>query len=509
MDETTHSATNDSRLKRRAAGSGVALFIAAIVVLVIIGFFASHSGIDKKLAQKRLAEWARVASEMAAEQGYVLTLDYDAIDIEGSLFSKRAAVRNVSLSAIPQDSPDQARVLSTDVLYLDPDIMGGGLSVILTEPLLYTTADVRTRLVAGEPIEMVVEDYKNDSGSGIAYTLLTPPHMSMERLGRQSDAVISTTDFSFGPQSKIYGMVDLDKGTYTQEAQIKLLGMKRNDRTVNIANFESIMESASENGSLLTHYQLTLHGITTNGPLEPLGVMNARLDVEFEEPTLVNGEPLNLSLGHDRNITLETLLVDTPSGKLLAKARLRQLQNEIMPFGNATLQVENPKQLLDALSRTSYLSNIPQDIVKTMIARMAPQWKGDNDTLTIPLKREPNGPFYLGDLTFEEFTAVLLSQLLHQASSDLPLPVALPSAAVPSAAAPSSPSPDETQPASAPEAQSPNATPAADENPDAVPPAEIPAKESLAPQAKPEEDAVVPPVGSGAPISDGEKAPTQ
>jgi hypothetical protein len=451
--------TSESRLKRRAAGSGIAVFVAGLVVLVLIGFFASHSGIDKKLAEKRLAEWVKTASQMASEQGYVLTLHYDAIEIEGSLFSKKAAVKKAVLTAAPSDSEaaDKVRSLSTDVLYLDPDMLGGGLSVIFTEPLLYTTPEGRTRIVAGEPIEMVVEDYSNKTGSGLAYTLLTPPHLSMERLGRQSDAVISTTDITFGKDSKIYGMVDRTMGTYRQEAQLKSLGIKRNDRTLAVAAFDSTMETASQNGALLTHYEIGVNGLTTNGPLEPLGALNASLDVEYEEPALVNGEPLNLSLGRDRNITLEKLLIESSSGKMLAKARLRQLQNEIMPFGNATVQIEHPVQLLEAISKTGYLSNMPKDIVTTMLTRVTPEWKGDDSPITIPLKREQNGPFYVGSLTFEEFTAVLLSQLIQQSAPELPL------------GSPQTPAPTDGQTAApveapadaAPDAKAPEAAPAA------------------------------------------------
>ena len=441
MAEQNTGNPNESRLKRRAVGSGAALFISALVVLALIGFFASHSGIDRKLAEKRLAEWTKAAAEMAAEQGYVLTLTYDDIEIEGSLFSKKAAVKNIVLSAAPQDAgeADRTRSMTTGVLYLDPDMLGGGLSVILTDPLLYITPEGRTRIVAGEPIEMVVEDYQNDTGRGIAYTLLTPPHLSMERLGRQSDAVISSTDIGFGPESKVYGMIDRAKGTYTQEAQLKAVTIRRNDRAVAINDFQSTMESASQNGSLLTHYDVALTGVTTNGPLEPLGMMNASLDVEFEEPMLVNGEPLNLSLGRDRYITLEKLLVEAASGKFLVKANLRQVYNEIMPFGTASLQIENPVQVLDTFTKTGYLKNIPTDIVKAMLARVAPDWQGDDSPLTIPLKRDPNGPFYIGSLTFEELTAVLLSQLLQQNMPDLALPGVAPQPAEEGADSPTAP----------------------------------------------------------------------
>lgn len=495
-DQTT--AADESRLKRRAAGSGIAIFISALVVLILIGFFASHSGIDKKLAEKRLAEWTRAAAEMASAHGYLLTFDKEAIEIEGSLFSKRAAVKNATLMATPESGPaEQARSLTTDVFYLDPDMLGGGLSVIFTEPLLYTTPEGRTRIVSGEAIEMVVEDYKNDSGSGLAYTLLTPPHLSMERLGRQSDAVISTTDISFGPNSKVYGMVDQAKGTYTQEAQLMMVSIKRNDRVLGISSFTSVMETANQNGSLLTHYELSLEGLTTNGPLEPLGAMNASLDVEYEEPALVDGQPLNLSLGRDRNITLEKLLVESSSGKLLAKARLRQMQQELMPFGNATLQIENPVTLLAALQKTSALQNIPDELVKTMMQRIAPEWKGDDSPVTIQLKREPNGPFYIGELTFEEFTAVLLSQLLKQSAPELPL--ALPPSGEPAAPAGNAQDPvadDEGTNGTAPEDAASDAAPMTQDVPAGTAP------EQTAPEAAP---AVTP----GAMEAPGSAAPAE
>jgi hypothetical protein len=464
------AAPTESRLKRRAVGSGAALFISVVVVMALIGFFASHSGIDKALAEKRLTEWINAASDLAEEQGYTLSLTYDAIEIEGSFFSKKAAVRNVVLSSVPKEGAagDQARSLTTGVVYLDPDLLGGGLSVILTEPLLYAAPEGRTRMVAGEPIEMVVEDYQNESGSGIAYTLLTPPHLSIERLGRQSDAVISSTDIGFGPESKVYGMIDRAKGTYTQEAQLTAIALKRNDRMLSIQQLQSVMESANANGALLSHYEVTLTGLSSNGPLEALGLMNAKIDIEFEEPVLVNGEPLNLSLGRDRQISLETLVVESPTARFNATASLRQVPNELMPFGTATVQIDQGSQLMAVLEKTGYLKNIPPAVVTALLSRIAPDWEGGDAMLTIPLKRDPNGPFYIGQLTFEEMTAILLSQLLKQSLPDLTIPT---------------PATEGTAPATTPEPALSSPAPAHD--PEPTPASGKQAADGDAPAAKP------------------------
>ena len=411
------------RSKPRSRGLVITLLVLILAVVVVLGFFASHAGMDRKTVEARLKEWSQYAGQVAQAEGYTLTLNYTDIQIEGHLFAKQAHIISpiITLSPIGSTAPEQSRTLATDGIYLVPGMIGSNeLKMRINDRIYYTDAKGRTRVTAGEPLEWLVEQYSNEKGSGLAYAFILPPHVLFERLGRQSETIISSTDIGFGDKSKINGKIDNVGETYMQDASINNLSVRRNGHEWSAAGVTSQFETANENGSLLTHYNTHVDKLTGNGALQSIGPVDADAEVELTEPLPADGQAINLTLARERNIVIDKLLFSLPSAKILTTGNLRMTPGELVPFGTAAVEVDHPDQLINAVEKTNLLHGVSKGLVTTMIQKVEPDWKGGDTPVRIDLKRQPDAPFYLGALTFENFTAQLLSQLIQQSTGDMP-----------------------------------------------------------------------------------------
>lgn len=395
------SPNNAASARLRAAG--VAVIAASIAVILTVGRKPlTSAGVEESL--KRFADY--VATD-AAKSGKEGRFTHGAVDMRGWFLTPHALVQDVALEVKKQSLLESVSwVLSTPRMAVVPDqVMARRVYYVFAEPV---TVKKNGRDVAGisfsEPLKYGQMESRRGGAMSLIQDFQLPASITLTPLenGEGGPVVIS---YDRNPTMEIISSLEHSERqaeyafrniTVTSGAETPLvIGSLRSQLT----------ERPGADGVLDGRYVLTLAALKTGATPKPCDVA---ADISY-----TGDQPLMKLAGYvsgsqETAVNMHSVALDCADFKIVAGGTLARSPEDPLPSGQVKLTFENIHRLL----ASGLLSQQGRGLLTQLLVKVTGQ---PVDTLThveIPLKREKNGTFYVGDVTFEELAASLLTGML-------------------------------------------------------------------------------------------------
>ncbi|MDE3060523.1 MAG: hypothetical protein KGJ06_05880, partial [Pseudomonadota bacterium] len=175
------------------------------------------------------------------------------------------------------------------------------------------------------------------------------------------------------------------------------------------------------NGKPEGKYTLAVAGLVPHGGNAPAYNLSADIDYSAEPPAGPQG---TVAAGEQMQINRFELKSDLFS--IHAAGTVVTAGDDPLPYGNVTLNIDNVPQFLASSLVPADMRPSVSDALQKITGAPAAAQAGAQ----IPMKRDKNGTFYIGNSTFEALAASALANMLQPATS-LPPPEALKPTPVP------------------------------------------------------------------------------
>ncbi len=385
---------------------GLVVFLAAVVVIALLGYFTSRAALSVDMVNTRLQIWGDMMKESAARKGYDANFTHGSISIEGGLFSKRAVIADPRITLSRHNK--LARSFATSVVEIQPDTAEmEKLRLVFPAPLHIKGEDGEARrFEMVTPLE--VEVIKTDNGQ--AYEGFIPTQISIFKDKDEAGDAIPYMTFETKLGSKVKGFIGVDSEEYTQQISLAESVVKTADRTTKVASLELHAEAAKEDAARMTHYELKVARLDTTGFLSVIAPLDIEADVDRETASVLSED--NNENHKDYSYFFNALSVHSGSSVLKLMGKFDVIKDEILPMGSAEVSLSNVGVLMGRLQSAGVLDDRSTEVTRTILKRISSEWNTKTDTIHFSLDREYGGGFYVGDVTFEELLATALKQYL-------------------------------------------------------------------------------------------------
>lgn len=410
MSNTAPNSRKDNVMK------GLIIALAVVFVLAGVGYYAAKSGMSKADVEARLAEFNASLDSYGQANGYNARLTYDEMEIHGGIFNKKAELKNAEISVEPTRDDTFYRTMkikSAKVEIAAGDTAFSSFTVSLPEPVTIISEEGTTQASFSAPLKIEVEREPAENGTDASYSTKLPASMTLTRPDE------STAQITFGADSAMSGMVNLSASNYSHVTQITALKVLEEGETTSAASVNVTVESGVQDKESMKHQSFDVKELAFDGQRAALGKLNIAADMESEAPETANASQTEIApSASGKGTIINTLKMEAAdqSFAINAKGKITGNAGELLPLGELTVAIDKPKALIGKLNQAGIINPLMEQIAYTVLPKIDIAWTESSDTANFTLKRHAEQPLYIGDLSFEELAAQVLTGLLQQSA---------------------------------------------------------------------------------------------
>jgi hypothetical protein len=413
--------------------------LVVIVAVIIIGFLASRSGLDKALLKQRVDAFAASLSENARRDGRDVKFTYKDIRITGSFSDRHAELIEPQLSVKPlpikgkRVKPSDELILRTGSAEIYPKAVNlTVLHIAVPQPIdFFGGEDPSKKLLTvkgSEPFGVTVGEAREDGRLYLEVEHLIPPSIDLTYLREQQ---------AEGKEEQTPSLVPIyETLTITQDAggfirsRLSEDGNRLGFADVNLKNI--VIAPQDEPGSeikvaeVTSHWEHTLdkgnkHRMAMNLQLgditaapEVLAYAPIRLSAEatYEGGAPNSAEDIAAANNGETAFKLSKFALTTKDANLNATADFVANGRDILPVGMANLSLTNVPFVLAELRKYQLLNEDNEHLVTEVTQLITGTPISELKDANVEINRIRGGSFAIGKTTFEElFAAVLKSSM--------------------------------------------------------------------------------------------------
>jgi|GEM_PF-3013815 len=443
-------------------------------------WFGPSSLINKELVESNLQRLSSQLGAFASEHGKEAKISYGEIEIAGWGYGKKAIVHNPVVEvSVKGEGVSKAWAASTNSVLVESDSVNSGRVILLIADAINISEDGKARetVTFSEPLKYGYLATQIGAEQSAQQDVYIPKKITISQLDASgvaaggdcanSDAgcasqegasakAQTTISFINAPTLQIISSQQSEKSSISYDfSGMEITSNDGNKLIVGTAAGKFNKENEAE-GKPSIKYNFTLGDVVVSDATHTSKPYAFNFDVAVSgdssaapavapAPVTVDGgtaqEPAKTPevaaasvASSGQKIALNNLSVSGQDFKVHASGNILVEAGDIMPSGLVELKIDNVPQFLSS-------ELVPADsrgLVEGLLEKMAGKPVAKEESISIPLKREKNGTFYLGQANFEALAASALSDTLmgrpasdYHAPDKAAAPVVAPSVAEP------------------------------------------------------------------------------
>lgn len=428
------------------------MFIAGgILLLALIGFFASRAGLDKALVKQQLDDFIAQVKEKGKAQGRDIEITYGELQVIGSFASKHVVVHDPVLTIQPTNrkapTPGQKPVVdalrvTTPAIEIFPEAIDlTALRIQLPAPINFASADAPdTSLLSIKNNVPPVVTISHKKLADVPYTDVkyqSPSEMEITYLREQQAkgeeektlTIIPVYDTLIIRMAQGSGFTSSVAGDESGlgEASITIRDMVMTPKSapegaIKVAQIIGQWSNALSDKKLnVLHGSLNVGPITSDNTTVPYLPIALDIDATYEGAIPKNAQAIASIQSPESLITLKQFSLTTKESSLKATANFTANASDVLPVGTASVTLANTPFVLQELRKYKVVNAHNEAMISTILQLLTGTPVEQLVDVSIPIERARGGSFKIGKTTFEELFAVLLKEALQKRpAADVP-----------------------------------------------------------------------------------------
>lgn len=438
-DESPAQETNEQPSKARKF---IIPVLVAVVAIILVGFLASRSGLDKALLRQRLDAFATQLAERGKQDGRDIQLTYKDIAIVGSFSDRHAVILAPQLSIKPlaeegiKPNPADNLILRTNEVAVYPKAVDlSKIAVHFEHPVdFYDASNAERKLLtvsSDTPFIAVAHQHKEDGRAFLEVKHEMPSEILLTYLREQQAEgaeeqtptivpVYENLKVTQSPGGLIRSDLAQD-GSGLGEAEVKLSNITitpevQPEGAITIDRIESDWEHklAEDNSQHEVDVKLAIGAINADPNFLPYAPISLDMEANYEGAAPQTAADVAAVRAQESSIKLENFRLASKDATFTATADFVASPTDVIPVGMATVTLSNVPFVLAELRRFQLLdkNNEPMvaDIAQLLTGTPLEQLQDAN----IDISRTRGGSFSIGKTTFEEIFATVLKNSMRR-----------------------------------------------------------------------------------------------
>lgn len=428
-----------ARIKKNAA-----IFVLLLALLIGAVYFAAQFGLGSFALKKAVNYWIEAQVQQAKTEGTEIDISYSDILFEGGLSDRYVVIKNPRIRVAPKGlslklAGDEVSQFATARIILYPeDRTLENMRVELPEAIdVYSQGSLVPTFSVKPKTPLLValsaEETQGQLFRVIHHYLPVQWHITYHQTaGEQVDE-----DAPKLPDTR-YFEITLDEGGqyysryvdggYLGEVKFHFDHLNIQETTDNQAIFKMAIESfaanwkgvADEENKILQTVQLNLNNLTAadGEDLAPYSPISAVARLGLNETPLSEEKLANAAKGvtHEGVLVIEQLALSSNTSKFQAKGAFNADADDVIPYGNAVVSLDNVEGFLQHLENDDVLNQkehaLAQEVADAIIGEKADMTAG----LNFVVAREKGSNFLIGKTTVEALLSTALRAALGGAT---------------------------------------------------------------------------------------------
>lgn len=420
--------TESTETKPSKPGKFIIPVVVVILLIAGVGYFvATQTGLDKQMVENAVNQWGQEMQAYAKAEGKEVTFAYDAIEMAGAATDRHAIIMNPRFSVMIEDEqPEPVKLtLRTESAALYPQsVKMNAVRVHLDKPIMINADGENVgKITSEQPLNITGIRHEKEGVPYVDTQWPLPEKVTIESLKTQE--VITVTATAGGNLSSSMAVGKPGLGAFaTQLADLQavdsagqnLLSMKSLFVDV-LSKKAAVTQAQPVADAQLAQPQQEQYDVTLRARIEelagmpeemPYGAVSVNLDADYTGPLPQENEAVDWATVPS-HLMLKDFTVKTKDASLQAIADFETGSGDLLPVGTAQVKVNNFAFIRDELRRKDALNQQDEAILGALLRRMVGTGLNETENLDVALKREQGGSLHMGDLTFEEALAIVLT----------------------------------------------------------------------------------------------------
>lgn len=417
----------------RMSKIGILTVLGCVVIIILTG----KGPVNEKSVQEHLERFTDYVAASAAKSGKQGVFRHGEFTMGGISFNRHAVIDGASITVTRPSltNPVTWEFSTPRVVAVADQLYARRMYYVFNAPIsVKRNGEEYANISFADPLR-----YGHlETANSLKQTFRLPSAITIMPSHRmeQDDTGITIT-YDEGARIEIESALDSSKRDSSYQLNNIVIGSD-GEQPITIASISSeLHESTAAANVLKGTYQLDMLALKLP---EMQNSCNMNIDMDY-----TGDQPLQRLTGMapglpGSNVQVKRLGMDCGAFKLASEGTLTRQEQDPLPSGELKVTVTNVQGLLGS----GLLGEQTKAMVGQALMKITGQPLENLTDVTVPFKREVNGTFYIGDVTFEELAASLFTSMF-----DL-------NKLVPPANAQPMPLPPETTGEAAPDAQLPD-----------------------------------------------------
>lgn len=391
----------------------------AIVGLMVLGvalanvLFEDVPNVSKESITQYLQKMGEHAAHEAAIAGKEGKLTFGDINIQGWGYEKYATVSNLDLE-LTDKSGGKNWGFTTPTITMAPDgVHTKRVNMTLTDPVTISE-NGQTKMTASfsQPVKWAYSDGIESRKHLIVQSIRFPKQITLTPYKSADDLMGKSTPITItsGNDSVVHTKNYPDLGTLDNEYQMREVTVDTGNGTqISLGELSShLVQTPGHEHHVDGKYTLTVSDVVlhTVGKASKSYSVVANLDYTAKSPA---DKPEERSADDGNvDIKLNKVMLADEDFRMTMEGNLTRVSDDRLPSGTIKLAIDNVGKFI--------ASDLIPDMAKHAVEAVLPKIVGEpvrpSDSVTVMLRREKNGVFYVGNITFEEMATSLLAEMV-------------------------------------------------------------------------------------------------
>ncbi len=425
--------------KKCSVSITVFFFIILVAALWLV-WFGAGSLLGKPEVENFLQHLSSQLSENGSKYGRKIKLTHGGIDIEGWGHEKKAVIHNLAIEVSPTDSvAPVVFTLSVDEATVSTDPYDfQKLLIKISKPVnILQNGNLLYSLVGSEPVLYRYMLAQSSAIEAFHHDFTLPKHVSV--MGKNSGNENNTSqvgqeqlslDFVNNPVINFMIIPDRNTDSLTYDLSgvtIAMGGQKK--LSIGTLKSQNNEEPGDEEGRISGKYYLDSDNIVLykdQDSTKPYALnvdTNTTADAieakDLDEPKTSEDAPKdamampgyeNARKGalRNREVVLNNFVISSNDFVVHAKGNFANIKGDPLPSGEINVDIENLPKFLES----ELVAIEGRAAVENSLAKITGQPVDGQEKASFAIKREKNGVLYIGNTSFEELMASLLSGII-------------------------------------------------------------------------------------------------
>lgn len=393
--------------------------IAVVVGSIAFVLFSGQGTISQKAVEdslKRFNDYVAVDSAKSGKEG---SFTYGQIEMKGFLLNRYALVHDISLEIKKQSLLESvAWSLSSPEMNVVSDPMSSRrLYYVFEKPIeIKKNGNAEATVTFSEPLQYGQLESRRNNNRYLVQSFKLPSSITITPTQGKGNVVVT---YDANPTVEMRSSLE-KPGRHAKYEFHNIAVTSAEEKPLSVGALKSELNEKTDNDNVVQgSYTLNVNAFQTPSITKPCDV-NADIAYTGDQPLLKLMGYISSSAESAVNVKQSGLFC--PDFKVTATGQLTRSPEDPLPSGQLTLKIDEVKQFL----ASPILSDQVKSVIGQVLVKVTGQPLDSLNNIELPLKREKNGTFYIGDVTFEEIATSLLSNMFGLPLPVLPAPQAVP-----------------------------------------------------------------------------------